>query len=492
MDNLITKAKIGVFWVVLDDLFLRIYSVITNIILARILLPEDFGLVAIVIVTFEMIKLFGNLGIGAKLIQQQEDIYEYATSAFWLNIILSLSLLIITVSLSPYIALFYDNDLILPILIIFSLTFFIQSFGSTHLALLTKELAYKKIVLVGIVMTFLSRSLAIGMAFAGFGVWSLIIPEVIASFLKTIALWIINPWKPEFRLKTRYWKDIFRFGFNYLGADLTRYLNINGSYVIIGKILGERSLGIYSFAYTLANLPFDSIVSTLQKVAFPTFSNLQNNIKAFQTVFLQMTKFSSLVSFPMLMGLFILADMFIPLIYGDKWEEAILPFQIITGFILFRIVASPGGQVLLAFGRADTLFKFNLIQAPFLLIAAFIGSHYGIIGIAVGTTGVLMLGSLLFLYISMKQLGLSLWLVSKSIRPAMLSSAFMIFSLIIFKEILLNYDFKSYIALSILIPAGFVVYLMVLFLFFREDFRFVWNLIYKNLIRRFIGSRKNH
>lgn len=490
MDNLTAKAKIGAFWVILEQVILKVFSFVTNIVLARLLFPEDFGVVAIALVAWEIIKLFGNFGIAAKLIYQQEKINEYATSAFWLNIVVSLALGLVTIFIAPYVARFYGNELVQPILVLFSLAFVVQSLGTTHLALLRKELAFKKITLVEVVTTLFSRSFAIGMAFMGFGVWSLVIPEVIASPFKAVAFWIINPWKPDFKLNTGYWRDIFKFGFNYLGADLTRYLNINGDYIIIGKMLGERSLGLYTFAYNIANLPFQNITSTVSKVAFPTFSKLQDDLKRFQKVLLKMTKFTSLTAFPLLMELLILADLLIPLVYGDKWKEAIMPLQIIIGFILFRVFSSPGGQVLIALGKPDTLFRFNLIQSPFLLAAVFIGSHYGISGAAAGMSSVLIIGSLILVHISAKPLGLSIWSVLQTILPATISSVLMVFSIRFLKYILMSNGLNSYLTVSILIPSGLGIYLLTLFLFFKDDSRFLWNIIWESLVSRLVPMFK--
>jgi O-antigen/teichoic acid export membrane protein len=490
MDDITSRAKEGAFWTLIQQVVLRAFSFITSIVLARLLLPEHFGIVGIALVAWEIIRLFGNLGIGAKLIYQQSEVEKYAASAFWLNIIISLALAIITAAVAPYVASFYNNDLVRPILMLFSLAFVIHSFGSTHLALLNKELAFKKIVLIEIILTLLSKSFAIGMAFTGFGVWSLVVPEVIASPFRVIALWIVNPWRPGFRLNIKYWKDIFRFGFNYLGADLTRYLNINGDYMIIGKMLGERSLGLYTFAYNLANLPFDNIVGVMAKVAFPTFSKLQNDIRRFQTVFLRMTKITSLVSFPLLVELFVLADLIVPLVYGNKWRESIVPLQIIAGFVLFRVFSSPSGQVLFALGRPDLLFRFNLIQAPFLLGGVFIGSRYGIEGAALGMSGVLMIGSLFLVYISTRPLALSLRDVLGMVLPALASSVFMAFLIEFLKAVLLSNGLKSYFALPILIPLGLGAYLLILFLLFKDDFGFLWNVIWEDVAGRFFVFKK--
>lgn len=490
MDNLTAQAKIGAFWVTLQQGFLYAFSFVTNIILARLLLPNDFGIVAIALVAWEIIKLFGNFGIAAKLIHQQEKVNEYATSAFWLNIIASLALAIVTVCFAPYIASFYNNVLVKPILMLFSLAFFIQSFGTTHLALLRKELAFKRITSIEVMTVFFSKSIAIVMAFSGYGVWSLVVPEVMITPFKSLAFWIANPWRPDLKLNTKYWRDIFRFGFNYLGADLTRYLSINGDYLIIGKMLGERSLGLYTFAYNIANVPFHGITSIATSVAFPAFSKLQNDLSRFRIVFLKMTKFTSLVAFPLLLELLILSDLLIPFVYGDKWKESILPLKIIIGFVLFRVFASPGGQVLFALGKPDVLFRFNVIQAPFLLIGVFIGSHYGIVGAAIGMSSVLIVGSLFLVYLFTKPIGLSIAAVLKTIFPATVSSAFMVLSLETLKVILLNNGLKSYIALSALIPSGLGIYLLVLLLFFKDDFRFLRNIVWESLIERLAGIFK--
>lgn len=490
MENLTAKAKTGAFWVISEQAASYVFSFTANIVLARLLFPKDFGVVAIALVAWEIIKLFGNFGIAAKLIHQQEQTDEYANSAFWLNIMASLILAAATALVAPYIALFYGNESVGPILMLLSLAFFIQSFGTTHLALLRKDLAFKRIAIIELATTFLSKSIAVGMAFAGFGPWSLVVPEAVISPVKALAYWIANPWRPSLRFDTRYWKDILNFGFNYLGADLMRYLSVNGDYVVIGKMLGERSLGLYTFAYNIANLPFQSVTSTVTKVAFPTFSKLQNNLDRFRTVLLKMTKFTSLIAFPLLVELLVLADLIIPLVYGEKWRPSILPLQIIIVFVLFRVFTSPGGQVLFAVGKPNVLFKFNLIQAPFLLAGVYIGSYYGIVGAAIGMSGVLIVGSLFLAYIFTQPIGLSVGDVLRVIIPATASSAFMAVALEVLKGILLGSGMKNYFALAILLPAGIGVYFLVLLLFFRDDFRFLWNLAWESVIERLPGMSK--
>ncbi|OGW16628.1 MAG: hypothetical protein A3G93_16505 [Nitrospinae bacterium RIFCSPLOWO2_12_FULL_45_22] len=486
--DLIAKAKAGTLWMALQEVSFRVLSFGTNIILARLLFPRDFGVVALALVAWEIIRLLGNLGIGAKLIHQQDDIEGYATAAFWLNITLAIILAVLTAIIAPYIALFYSNDLIHHILLLYSAVYIIQSLGSTHLALLNKALAFKKIALVELLITFLSKSIAITMAITGYGVWSLVIPEVILSPLKVLGLWIINPWRPSLALNISYWRDIFVFGFNFLGADLVRYLNINGDYMIIGKLLGEHSLGLYTFAYNLANLPFQAITAVAAKVAFPILSGLQDNLERFREVFLKMTKVVSLVSFPLLIELFIFSDLFVPLIYGNKWEASILPLKIIIGFVLFRTFASPGGQILFAMGRPDILFKFNLGQVPFLLTAVFIGARYGIVGAAIGMSGVLMVGTLVLLYISLRPIGLSLRTPFQAIFPAAASSGLTALSLGLLKGIFLTAGLQNYLILISLMPLGFVIYLIALSLFFRDDFKFLRNLFWEELIGRAITT----
>ncbi|HWP93496.1 MAG TPA: MOP flippase family protein [Thermodesulfobacteriota bacterium] len=488
--NLSQKIKSGTAWVSIAHFGSNILSLITTVILARLLLPKDFGIVAIAMVVWELVRLFGDVGIAAKLIYQQEDVDRYASAAFWLNILVALCLTLLTVLVSPLAASFYDNDMVKPILMLLALGFFLNSFGSIHSTLLTKELDFRKRSLVEIGVTTISKAITIAMAFAGYGVWSLVIPEVFSSPVRVLGFWMVCPWRPSLKFGLRYWKEIFGYGKYIFGSNLLRYLNINGDYMVIGKFLGAGELGLYTFAYNLADWPVKNIVWIVGRVAFPAFSKLQKDLGTMKEVFLKMTRLLSLVTFPLFIGLLAVANELIPVVFGEKWNRSIIPLQIIIGFTMIRSFVSPCGQIILALGRPDIDFKFNAVQVPLLLIAVLIGVSYGIIGVAIGMSLVVGLMGIVFLRLSIGLINLDLISILKVLFPALTSSLLMLFSVLALRYVLIDFGYKSYQVLLACVPFGGVMYFLALLTFFRGSFQMLWGMFMDVLGNRIAGIRK--
>ena len=486
------KVKRGTFWAFISHGSNSVLSLVTTVVLARLLSPKDFGVVAIAMVVWEFVRLFGNVGVAAKLIHQQGDVDRYASAAFWLNILVAFCLAMLTVLISPFAARFYNSELVRPMIILLALGFLVNSFGSVHSTLLNKALDFKKRSVIEVVVNSITNIITIIMAFAGYGVWSLVIPRVLCSPIQVFAFWSVCPWRPNLEFNLSHWKEIFGYGKYILGANLLRYVNINGDYMVIGKLLGSYELGLYTFAYHLANWPVKNIVYIVNGVAFPAFSTLQNDVNRMKEVFLKITRLLSLVSFPLLIGLLAVSNELIPVVYGEKWNRSIIPLQIIIGFALLISFNSLAGQVVLAVGKPNIDFKFNAIQVPLLLVAILIGVSYGIVGVAVGMSVVVGLLGLIFLKISIGLINLNLGNVLRSLSPALISSLLMLVSVLVLRYILINFGYKSYQVLLICIPCGAVVYLSALLIFFRSSLQMLWSMCMDILGNPVVGFRRNH
>lgn len=484
------KIKSGTAWVSIAQFGSNVLSLVTTVVLARLLTPKDFGIVAIGMVVWEFVRLFGDTGIAAKLIFQQSDIDKYASAAFWLNLLMAFCLALLTVIISPFAASFYDNDLVKPILIILACGFLLDSMGSVHSTLLTKELDFKKRSLVEIGVALVSKLITIVMAFAGYGIWSLVLPNVLSSPVKVFAFWRVCPWRPSFKFSFSYWKEIFSYGKYILGANVLRYVNINGDYMVIGKLLGSSELGLYTFAYNVANWPVTNLVWIVGKVAFPAFSKLQNDLNRMKEVFFKMMELLSLVCFPVFIGLLATANELIPVVFGEKWNRSIIPLQIIIGFTLIRSLVSPSGQIVLAMGRPDIEFKFNAIQVPLLLIAILIGVSYGIIGVAIGMSLVVGIMGLIFLRISIGLINLNFRSMLDVLFPAIISSLLMFFLVLALRYIMINFGYKSYQILLVCILFGAVTYFLALLTFFRSSFQMLWSMFMDIVGNRIVGIRR--
>jgi O-antigen/teichoic acid export membrane protein len=204
-----------------------------------------------------------------------------------------------------------------------------------------------------------------------------------------------------------------------------------------------------------------------------------------------MTRFISLVSFPVFLGLLATANELIPLVFGDKWDRAIIPLQIIICFSLIRSFASPAGGIVTALGKPSIEFTFNLIQAPILLVGVLVGIKYGIIGVAVAMSLVVGIMALLFLKVSISLIDLRLRNIFEVLFPAFLSSSLMMTLVLIVRGILLNqFGYKDYQVLLVCVPFGVMVYLGILFLFFRRSFLMFWNMFMDIIGSRLVGIKK--
>ena len=436
--------------------------------MARILTPEDFGIVALALIVWQMIALLGQMGLAAKLIQQQENVPEYANATFWLNIMVNMAIAIFAAVVSPLAADFYDNPASKLIIQILAVGFVLSAIGNTHSTLLQKRMAFKTLSILDIGLTILTNLIAVVMVLSGCGFWSLILPELFMRPARIIALWRLESWRPRFNLGLQYWKDIFGFGKFVFGTTIIRYLNINGDYLIIGKVLGAASLGLYRFGYGLANWPIENIVWVFGRVMFPAFSKLQNDIKLMQQVYLKITETISIVIFPCLFGLASVADFLIPAVYGEKWRPAVLPLKIIIAFTSVRSIATIGGQVLMALGLPEKEFKMNICQVIPLLGAVLIGSRFGIVGVAAGMSLVLSAFGIWFIMIVNKALNLPIKKLIKTVVPALVSSCALWVAVSQFLRLVEAMQYGALFISLIGIFIGALAYILSMLIFFRE------------------------
>jgi len=467
-NSLTHSIRSGLLWNFGSQIMIRILSLGVGIMTARILTPEDFGIVAVAMVVWQMIALLGQMGLGAKLIQQRKNVAEYANATFWLNLMVNTAIALLAVVLSPLAAKFYDNPATTRIIQVLAAGFILSAFGNTHSTLLQKKMAFKTLSTLDVSLTLLKIIITVSMLLTGFGFWSLILPGLFKHPFRIIALWKFEPWRPRFHLGIEYWRDIFKFGKFILGTTIVRYLNINGDYLIIGKVLGAASLGLYKFGYGLANWPVENIVWIFSRVMFPAFAHLQNDIKEMQRLYLRVVETLSIVSFPLLIGLLSVADLLIPAVYGDKWRPAVLPLKIIIVFTIVRTISSLGGQILMALGQPGKEFKMNACQVIPLLTAVYIGSRFGIVGVAAGMSTVLSGFAIWFLVITNKAIDLSIKHLIKAVLPALVSSGVLYMVVFLFLRWTATTQFGVYEVLAISVCIGAAAYVLFMLIFFRE------------------------
>lgn len=357
---------------------------VIGVILARLLSPRDFGLIAMITVITSFVNIFAELGFSAALVQKQDVRQEHLSSVFWLNLGAGLLLTITLMAGAPLIAGFYQEPLLVPLTMLISITFLISSLNIVQNTLMTKALDFKTLSIVEIAAVGISGVVAIVMAYTGFGVWSLAVQSVVLSAVTAALLWKLSDWCPDLTFKWGAIRDLLGFSMSLFGTKVLNYWVRNVDYLLIGRFLGTTPLGVYTRAYKVMLFPLANVSRVLSKVMFPFFSTIQEDKQRVKSVYLKMTRTIALVTFPMMMGLFITVEPFVLTLYGPKWVEMISVLQILCLVGMVQSIATLNGNLYLSQSRADLQFRVGLVLKANGILGIVIGLRWGIVGVAVG------------------------------------------------------------------------------------------------------------
>lgn len=356
---------------------------IISAILARLLLPRDFGLLGMVVVFSGIIGMFSQLGLGAAIIQRKDIAEEHLSSVFWLNVLTGLILTLLMLVFAPGIAYFYDEKKLIPITMVLGTRFFISSFGIVQRTLFQKQLEFKKLSVIEIVSMGFAGGIAILLAYRDMGVWSLVIQSIILSTITVVLLWSLSEWRPRFLFQWNRVKELLGFSLNLQGAQLINYFNRNLDNLLIGKFLGSSALGYYDRAYQLMLLPLSNISGVLSRVLFPALSAIQDDLRRVRQVYMQATRYISVVTFPLMLGLLVVAPEFIRVVFGAKWERSIFLLQVLCIIGMLQSVVTTVAWIYLSQGRTDVQLKWNLFSVTIVATSFITGVRWSVEGVAI-------------------------------------------------------------------------------------------------------------
>ncbi len=455
------RARRGTVWFTLGYGGTKIIGFLANIVLARLLGPTIFGLMGMAAVLSGLVTLFGGLGIGSFLIHQQEDIDKFANAAFWMNILVGAAMAAVQVLIAPFAAAFYSTPIVAPILMVSAIGYLIGPLGGVHAILLTKEMEFKKTVLPNILLTIIGSIITIILALFGFGVWSFVLSTLAISPITVVINWMLCPWRPSLKLLLPYWRRIFDYGKHSLGWDVLEYLIQNTDYLLIGKILGATSLGLYVLAFNIAKWVETIIAHTISESTFPAFAKLQKDKIQMYNAFLKTARYTSILAFPAALGLLAVSSEFLPLVYGAKWSLSVLPLQLLLVYGVVRSISRISESIPLVTGRPDVGFKWDLALLPLVIVGVWVGSRFGLVGVAAAVALILGGGGILWLMMVfrlMKWRYRGLW---ESVFPAFLSSLAMAGLVYLSKIFMFRLNFTTLATLIISIFLGAAIYLII-------------------------------
>jgi len=359
----------------------RATTLVVTAILARKLLPADFGLIALTLLSVNFISYFQDMGLSSALVQRAELEKQHLDTAFWVNVAGGLMLGVIGLALSPVLAVFFREPRLTRLLMVMMITLPINGLGWASYALLQRRLAFKQIAIIEWVNVSVSGVAAIALAISGIGVWALVAQNIVGSLIIAGGRLAAADWFPGLSFSRKRFRELFSFSSGALGYFLVNHVMRNVDKMIIGGVLGATALGFYSIAYNLILMPGMTICGLVGRVMFPALSSVQTDLSRFRRAYLRMARTVAFATFPMIVGLGATARIFVPTIYGDRWLPSIPILQILIVIGFFEAIAIWGAAAW-ALGNTRMSVICAVISLVMMTASFAVGVNWGLTGVA--------------------------------------------------------------------------------------------------------------
>jgi O-antigen/teichoic acid export membrane protein len=377
------KTISGLVWSIADIIGNQGIGFIVQIILARLLVPRDFGVVGMLFVFIAVSNIIINSGFTQALVREQKVSQEEYSTVFHFNFITSLVMYGILYIFSPSISAFFNEPQLISLLRVLSLGVIINSFGIIQNVLLIKNVDFKSQTKINLISGILSGIIAVIFAIYGFGVWSLVIKTLSMQICQVILLCLLNRWKPSLVFNLKSFKRFFRFGSKLIISGIIDTIYNNLFFVLIGKMYSVSQLGYYSNAVKLRDIASYSMTNAVQRVTFPVLSSIKDDEIRLKDAFRKIIKASAFIIFPIMIGLAVMAEPLITLIFGQKWVSMAIYFQLLCFAGMLFPIHSINFNILQVKGRSDLSLLLEVINKVLLslVVLSAVWFKLGVIGL---------------------------------------------------------------------------------------------------------------
>lgn len=376
------KALGGLIWKFVESVGAQGISFIVSLVLARILLPEEYGIVSIVMVMIALGNVFVNSGLGTALIQKMDaDELDFNT-VFYASLSISLILYIAMFIAAPWIAAFYSEPILQPVIRVMSFRFVIASCNTVQRSYVSKKMQFRKIFFATIGGTLVSGVVGVLMALGGYGVWALVAQNMFSALVDTIVLFCIVDWKPRLQFSFLRLKGLFSFGWKLLVSSLIDTLYNNLRSLIIGKQYSSADLAYYNKGKQFPELVSGNVLTAIDSVLFPVISLKQDNPESVKQMVRRFIKSATYIMMPMMIGLACVAEPMVRLILTDKWLFCVPYIQIYCFVGFLQPIQTANMQAIKAMGHSDVLLKLEVIKKVFGTILLLTAMPFGVLILA--------------------------------------------------------------------------------------------------------------
>ena len=416
------QATTSVFWSAVERFSVQGIQFLLSIIIARLLLPTDYGLIAMLSIFMAIAQTFIDSGFANALIQKKDRTEVDYSTVFYFNIVISAIIYLLLYAAAPSIAGFYNEDALVSITRVVGITLIVNSFGIVQQAKMTVNLDFKRLAIASLLSVIISGIVGVTLAYMDFGAWALVYQSLLNNLLRVIFVWIFSGWKPMLCFSKESFKGLFSFGSKLLASSLLHTIYTNLYTLIIGKKFSAGDLGFYNRAFTLAQFPSTNLTNVIVRAVYPIQCRLQDDAEQLNSIFLKYLRMACFLIFPVMIGFCALAEPLVRLLLTDKWLPAVPLLQIMCIAFMWDPIMKINHNMLNVKGRSDYFLYAEILKKIIAFTILFSTVPYGVKIMCIGLILYAMADMLIISFYVWKVTRISLSTQMKVLLPVILFS----------------------------------------------------------------------
>lgn len=430
-------------------------SFVSATVVARIVPPSAYGLMGMTQLVIGFAALFQDIGAAAAVVQRRKVTHQFLSTVWWANLVLACATSAVCWTVAPLAAAFYREPAMIPLLRAVCWSFVFGGLAAVHNALLNRRLQFKRMVAAELTGATVGLLAAIVLAVGGAGVWALVAGNLSSIAVNAALQIILARWLPSFTFSWSDLKSMSRFGLHLSAFNFVNYFARNADNVLIGRYLGAGPLGYYQMAYTFMLYPVQSVSGTLGRVLFPAFTKLQEDHERFRGAYLRACAAIAALTFPMMIGLAILSKEVVLVVLGPKWLPIVPLLQILAPIGALQSISTTMGQIYMATGRTDLMFRWGTIFSAITVGAFVAGLAWGIEGVALAYAAVFSIIVVPALKLAFALIGLRLGRLCRTLWPCLRCALLMGLSVVAFHKALVLLFGNQCVIVQLMTSVGF-------------------------------------
>lgn len=474
-ESLKKKTVKGVAWTSLNQFLNMGLGFVIGIILARLLSPSDYGLLAMIGVFNAIAFAFLDSGFGSALVRKPNLTEDDTTTAFYFNLTAGVILFGVLWMIAPWVAVFYENPILTPLVRAEGSLLIVSAFKIVQNTQLSRALNFKAKMIIRVVASICGGITGIVAAYSGFGVWALVAMHIVDSLIGLVLLWIISPWRPRGKWSKASFRYLWGFGSKLLASALLNTIYGNIYPIVIGKFYSAADLGQYTRAGGYAAIPSHSLTAVIQQVTFPVLSQIQEDNARLGNNYRRMLRFTVFIVFPIMIGMAVLAYPLVITLVTDKWAQCVPYLQIICFSSMWYPVHAINLNLLQVKGRSDLFLRLEIIKKALVTVVIFVSVPFGIMGICCGSVFTSLACLVINTYYTGKLINVGFLRQMMDMTPTLLASiamgAAVYFAVMPFDN--------NWVKLAIGIPMGAVFYLAIAKIFRMPELQEALDIIHR-------------